>query len=339
MRLRFICYAMMGILMTAGVVGLHIPIAASGAGADWKPQKPVEIVVPTAAGGENDRVARRIQIILHDKKKLVTTPFLTVNQAGGNQVMAVIYVTKYAPDPHYILYATGTTMVTNEIAGLTKLSYRDMTPIAKLLCDNTALTVAVDSPLKTMRDLIDRLKADVKSISFGTVSRGGANHLVLARAVRSAGIDPKGLKMVIFKTNAESMTAVMGKHIDVVASSVSAAFNNVQAGNVRMLAVSSPKRLNDPLAGVATMAETGLDVAGVTNCRYICAPKGITAAQKAFWENAMAVVNEDGEWKKDITERNQAQDFQRGKELDSHLDETYKATKDTMMDIGLAKSK
>lgn len=337
MRFRLGCCESMLVLAAAGALGAGVPAMAAEGEAAWLPQGPVEIVVPTAAGGENDRVARFIQRIF-EQKKLVSTPVLVVNKAGGNQVLSTVYFSKKTPDPHFLFYATGT-VLSNEIAGLTELSYRELTPIAKLRCDNTALTVGVDSPIKNMRDLVDRLKANIKSVSFGTVSRGGANNLVLAKALRSGGVDPNGLKMVVFKTNANSMTAVMGKHVDAVASSVSAAFQNVKAGKLRILAVSSPVRLTGILADVPTMAESGLDVRGVSNCRYIYATKGITAVQKAFWENAMAAVNDDEEWKEDIARRNQAQAFLRGKELEADLRETYNATGAAMMDIGLAKSR
>lgn len=336
MRVRYVHCAIRRVLIALGVVSLHIAAVAAAADAGWQPTDPVEIVVPTGAGGENDRVARFIQRIL-EQKKLVPTPVIVVNKAGGNQVLSVVYVSKKAPDPHVLLYATGT-VLSNHIAGLTDLNYGNLTPIAKHRCDNTALTVAVDSPIKNMRDLIDRLKTDVKSVSFGTVSRGGANNLVLAKALRSGGVDPNGLKMVVFKTNAQSMTGVMGKHVDAVASSVSAAFQNVKAGKLRILAVSSPVRLTGILADVPTMAESGLDVSGVSNCRYIYAAKGITAAQRTFWENAMAAVIDDEEWKQDIANRNQTQTFLRGKELESDLKATYNGTKAAMMDIGLAKS-
>lgn len=336
MKLKSGNCAIMCVLVALGTVGLYVPAMAAEGGAGWQPQNPVEIVVPNAAGGENDRVSRSIQRIF-EQKKLVPTPVLVVNKSGGNQVLSAVYVAKNTGNPHFLLYATGT-ILSNEIEGITKLSYHDLTPIAKLRCDNTAVTVGVDSPIKNMRDLVDRLKANIKSVSFGTVSRGGANHLVVAKALRSAGIDPKGLKIVIFKSNAMSMTSVMGKHVDAVASSVSAAYQNVVAGNLRILAVSSPARLKGVLADVPTMAESGLDVGGVSNCRYIYAPKGITAEQRAFWENAMAAVNEDAEWKQDIDKRNQTEDFLRGKELESALDKTYKATKEAMTAIGLAKS-
>ncbi len=321
----------------AGVAGSLMAGRVAMAADAWQPTGPVEIVVPTGAGGENDRVARDIQKIL-EQKKLVTTPVVVTNKAGGNQVLATVYVGKKTADPHVLLYATGTVQ-SNEIAGLTDLSYRDLTPIAKLRCDNTAVTVAPDSAIKDMLDMIKRLKANVKSVSFGTASRGGANNLVLAKALRSGGVDPNGLKLIVFKTNAQTMTAVMGKHVDAVGSSVSAAFKNVQAGKLRLLAVSAPKRLKGALANVPTMAEAGLDVRGVSNCRYVYAPKGITAAQRAYWEKVMAAVDADSEWRSDIERRNQELDFEVGAQLEKSLAETFDATKAAMMDIGLAKVK
>lgn len=335
MKSRFGYCQIVSVLIAAGGLSAGHPAMAAESG--WQPQGPVEIVVPTGAGGENDRVARAIQKIL-EQKKLVATPVSVVNKAGGNQVLATVYVAKKTADPHVLLYATGT-IQSNEIAGVSDLSYRDLTAIAKLRCDNTAVTVAPDSAIKDMPDLIRRLKADVKSVSFGTASRGGANNLVLAKVLRSGGIDPNGLKLIVFKTNAQTMTAVMGKHVDVVGSSVSAAFKNVQAGKLRMLAVSAPKRLKGVLADVPTMAESSLKVGGVSNCRYVYAPKGISAAQRTFWEKAMAAVNDDKEWNDDISLRNQEQDFIVGKALEASLEETFNATKEAMLDIGLAKSK
>lgn len=334
MRLKSGYCRIIPVLVAAGGAAFGQAMAAEGG---WQPQSPVEIVVPTGAGGENDRVARFIQRIL-EQKKLVATPIMVVNKAGGNQVLATAYVAKKTADPHVLLYATGT-IQSNEIAGVSDLSYRDLTPVAKLRCDNTAVTVAVDSPIKDMPDLIRRLKVDVKSVSFATASRGGANNLVLAKALRSGGIDPNALKLIVFKTNAQSMTAVMGKHVDAVGSSVSAAHKNVEAGKLRMLAVSAPKQLEGVLSGVPTMAEAGLNVSGVSNCRYVYAPKGISAAQRAFWEKAMSAVNDDAEWKADISRGNQEQDFLTGKKLETELAETYNATRDAMADIGLAKPK
>ena len=305
------------------------------AGSAWYPKKEVEIVVPTAAGGENDRVSRMIQKILQDKN-LVSRPVIVINKEGGNQILAAVYMTQHASDPHYLLYTTST-ILTNQIAGLTKVHYRDLTPISSFLVENEALTVAANSPFKNMKDLFDALKADPKSVSFGLVARGGSNHLALCQAVRSVGIDPKKLKVVVFKTNGESMTAVMGGHVQVVASSVAAALDKVQAGHLRMLGIGASKRRPGPLANVPTWAEFGIEATGVSNWRGICAPKGLTPDQIAFWEKAMETVFSSEEWRKDIDARNLNPLVLRGKEFANYLDKAYEATKAVMADLGMAK--
>ena len=136
MKIRLRYSEIISVLAAVGSFSLGIPAMAAG----WQPEGPVEIVVPTGAGGENDRVARFVQRIF-EQKKLVTTPVLVVNKSGGNQVLSLVYFSKKAPDPQFLLYTTGT-VLSNQIAGLTELGYHDVTPIAKLRCDNTALTVA-----------------------------------------------------------------------------------------------------------------------------------------------------------------------------------------------------
>jgi putative tricarboxylic transport membrane protein len=204
----------------------------------WRPEKPVEIVIPTGAGGINDLNARLIQKTLQDSK--APTPIVVVNKPGGNQNLAVVYLTQHPTDPHYLLYSTAT-IFTNQLAGVTPQRYSELTPLALLLVDYTVITVRADSPLKSMRDLVAQLKSNPESVSFGLVARGGPNHLAIAQAMRSAGIDPKKLKLVVFKTNAESLTAVAGGHIQAVVSSASAAQPQVEAGNARMLGIAAAR--------------------------------------------------------------------------------------------------
>lgn len=308
--------------------------AAAGQPA-WRPEKPVEIIVPTAAGGINDQISRLMQRVLQDEK-LVPTPMVILNKSGGNQSLAVVYVTQKAPDPHYLLYATAT-VFTNQLAGLTPLGYTDLTPLACLVVDHTVITVAADSPIRTLRDLIDRLKSDPGAVSFSMVSRGGPNHLALSQAVRSAGIDPRKLRTVVFKTNAESNMAVVGGHIQAVVSSASAALPQVQAGQTRMLAIAAAGRAAGSLAQVPTMREQGISATGIANWRAIFGPKGMSAAQIAYWDNALARMASTEEWNRELDGTNMSRYFLRGREFSRYLDEEFAATRAVMVDLGLAK--
>ena len=306
-----------------------------GAQPAWRPEKAVEIIVPTAAGGINDQITRLMQKVLQEQK-LLTVPAVIMNKAGGNQTLAVVYHTQKTPDPHYLLYATAT-VFTNQLAGLTSLGYTDLTPLACLVVDYSVVTVAADSPIKSMRELVDRLKADPGAVAFGMVSRGGPNHLALSQAVLSAGVDPRKLKTVVFKTNAESHMAVVGGHIQAVVSSVSAALPQVQAGHTRMLAIAAPQRVAGPLASLPTMREQGIKATGISNWRAIFGVKGMTPAQASFWENALSHMAASEDWNRELDGTNMSRLFLRGKEFARYLDEEYAATRSVMTDLGLIK--
>ncbi len=301
----------------------------------WRPEKAVEIILPTAAGGTNDQMARLMQKILQDQK-LVSVPVVPMNKAGGNQTLAVVYLNQHAADPHYLFYATAT-IFTNQIAGLTPLHYADLTPLALFLVDYSVITVRADSPMKNLRDMIERLKADPESLAFGMVARGGPNHLALSQAMRSAGIDPRKLKTVVFKTNAESILATVGGHIHAVVSSVSAALPQVQAGNTRLLAIAAPQRQSGALANVPTLREQGINANGISNWRVAFGARGLAPAHIAFWEDALARMAAAEEWKAQLAANNLASQFLRGRDLAQYLEAEYRDTRAVMTDLGLVR--
>ena len=301
----------------------------------WRPERNIEIIIPTAAGGINDQVSRLIQKTLQDGK-LVGVPVIPTNKAGGNQLLAIAHLNQYAGNPHYLLYSAPT-VFTNQLGGLTAQMYTDFTPLALLYVEHTVITVATASPLKTMRDLIGRLKTDPAAFAFGVSSRGGPNHLALSQAVRTAGIDPAKLKVVVFKTNAESMTAMMGGHLQAVASSVSSSMSQVSAGNTRMLAIAAPQRMGGALAAVPTLREQGIDAEGISNWRVVFAAKGITPAQVNFWEEALAKTVVTADWKKLLDDNNLESQFMRSRDTAKYLESEYAATRAVMSDLGLTK--
>lgn len=319
------------------VLALACGLTATTANAQtaWRPEKPVEVIVPTGAAGINDLNARLIQKTLTEQK-LVPTPALVMNKPGGNQSLAVVYLTQHAGDPHYLMYTTAT-LFTNQIAGVAQHHYKELTPLALLLVDYSVVSVKQDSPLKSMRDLVERLRADPESISFGLVARGGPNHLALAQALRAGGVEPKKLKLVVFKTNAESITAVIGGHIHAMVSSVSAALPQHQAGNSRILAVAAPQRVGGPLANTPTMREQGLDATGISNWRVIFGAKGLSGTQSAFWGDALSKVVTTSDWKQQLDQNQLESKFMRGPELMKWLDAEYAATRGVMTDLGLAR--
>lgn len=178
------------------------------------------------------------------------------------------------------------------------------------------------------------LKADPQSVAFGFPSRGGPNHLATAQAMRSAGIDPNKLKLVLFKTNAEAGTAMLGGHIQATISSVGAA--TLAGAGSRMLAVAAPNRISE-LPNLPTMREQGINATGIPNWRGVFGPKGMTPAQIAFWEEAMSKVITSADWKKQLADSNVESMFLRSAEFGKWLGNEYTNTRAVMADIGIAK--
>jgi putative tricarboxylic transport membrane protein len=315
----------------AALAALSLP-AAHGQGI-LQPDKPVEIIVPTGAGGNNDKMARLIQKILQERK-LVNSPVVVINKPGGNQSLGFVYLTQHTGSPNYFIYATPT-VFTNELTGASPIRYSELTPLALLVVENTVLSVRNDSPVKTVHDLVTRLKADPESVSFAMPSRGGVPHLTLASAMKAAGVDSKRLKIVIFKTNGESLTALLGGHIDVIVSSVSSVLAQSKTGHVRMLVIAADKRMGGAAAHVPTFREQGINTNGVSAWRALIAPKGLSAAQIAFWDDAFAKVVESADWKKQLAENDLESGYLRSRDFAKYLDVEFNETRAAMTDLGL----
>lgn len=310
------------------------PHREAQAQAAWRPAKHVELIVP-AAGGSNDQIARVVQRIMQDGKP-AATPIVVVNKAGGNQSIAPTYLSQYAGDPHYLLLANPT-LFANHLSAITPLNYTDFTPVALLLREHTVFSVRSDSPIKNMRDAFERLKADPDSIAIGVASLGGANYLALAQSAKAAGIDPRRLKTVVFKSSAESMTAMLGGHVQLVASSLSLASGHVKAGNAHILGTASPQRTTGAHADVATLAEQGIEAQVSSSWRGVFGPKGMTEAQIAYWENALSKVAVSEEWKKTLEVRFWDGSFLGSRDFTKYLAVEYEATRAIMTELGLAR--
>jgi len=321
--------------MVACIGGLVLLVAgqARSQGA-WRPDKPTELIVTTSPGGSNDLVARLMEHVMRERK-LLPAPAIVQNKPGGNQTLAVSYLNQHPGDGHYLLMGNPT-VITNPLNGITQVTRADMTPIANLLVEHTAITVRADSPMRNLRDLAERLKADPESMVVGSAARGGVNHLALAIALKSGGVDPKRVKMVVFKTNGESIAAMMGGHIHFVTSSVNAARPQVAAGNIRAIGVAALRRMSGPYADTATFPEQGIEN-WVASWRGMFAPRGTGAAQVAFWEETLARMAAAEEWTSGLEKREWNPHFLRTKEFVQYLDAQHNAARATMAELGLIK--
>jgi putative tricarboxylic transport membrane protein len=296
---------------------MMLAFAAHPAAAQWKPEGAVELIATNAPGGGSDRILRLMQKVMQEQGTPV--PINVVNKPGGGSAIAYNYVNQHPGDARFFVLASKS-LLTNNIVGRGP-SYTTMTPVAHLFNEYIAVTVTPGSPLKTGSELIERLKKDPQALSFGiATSLGAPNHQGVAVAASRAGIDIRKLRAVIFPSGGAATTALFGGHIDVVPISVAFATSLLRNGQVRIVAIAAPKRLSGDLADVPTWREQGYDSV-VSQWRGFIGPRGLTAPQIAYWEDAFRRFLDSPEWKKELEKNFWQADYRNGAGFRKVLDE------------------
>lgn len=326
---------MKSVLMLVPLVaalGSHVAFEAH-AQAVWKPTQNVELIVPAAAGGSNDLTGRLVQRIMQENK-LVPGIVNVVNKPGGGHSIGLSYLNQRAGDGHYLMIETGT-MLVNEITGKLAVRHADITPIAVLYRDFIGITVRADSPIKTGRDLVERLKKDPASVSIALSSAlANANHLAAAMVAKSGGVEVRKLKIVVFNSGSETMTALLGGHVDAVAGPANLAARHLPEGKIRVIGLAAPRRLGGALAQVPTFGEQGMPGV-VANWRSVIGPRNMSPAQLAYWDQVLAKVVQSDDYKKEV-QRNLADPMYLGsRDAKKFWDQEYNELKGLLSELGL----
>ena len=303
--------------------------------ADWKPAKRIEVVVPNAPGGGNDRIVRLVLKIAQEHK-LIEPAVNVIHKPGAGVVMGLTYLNQFAGDGHHVAIISST-FLGDYASGRSSIGPSEITPIAQLFTEYVAFAVKPDSPLKSAREVMTRLKADVASLSASlSGGPGNHNHLALSMVARAAGADAKKLKIVVYSGGADALTAALGGHVDMVVGPAASVLPHVQAGRLRFIALAAPKRLEGVFASVPVWKEVGAN-AVTSNWRAIVGPRGLPQPQIEYWENVLARVVESDEWKKMLERDGVTHEFLRGARMREELKSDYEELKAVMTELGLVK--
>lgn len=301
----------------------------------WKPQQQVEIIVGSAAGSSPDTMARMIQRIWQEKR-LLEVPATVMNRVGGGNTIAWTFLNQRPGDGHYLMISN-INLSAGHLTGTSTFSYRDFTALGILFHEYIALSVNVDSPIKDGKDLLARLKKDPGSASLGVSSvAGGANHLAVGLVFKTAGIDVKKIRTVVFDSAGKVMTATLGGHVDLASTSITAALRQVRAGKVRVLGVSAPRRLGGEMAQFPTWREQGADV-DFSNYRGMIGPKGLSIAQVAYWEGVLAALDRDESWRSHLEKTQLDRQLMTRRETIQYQDELDGKLRTILGELGLLK--
>lgn len=320
---------------------LCIAAAAYAAGAAvwahaqvWSPTRNIEIVVSSGAGGAADREARELQ---RHMQALTGMPPITVNnRPGGGGSIAWSSLNQHQSDAHWIA-TMNVALLTNHILGASQLHYRDLTPLAMLMREYVVVWTHAASPIKSVKDLLARLKANPSSLSFGlSPALGNQNHIVLGMLAKAAGIDPRALKIVVYSSGGSGITAALGGHVDAWVGTLGGAIPLAQSGKVNVMGVSAERRQLGKAVALPTFREQGVD-AVYAAYRGSVGPGGLSAAQRAFWDATFAKVVSTPEWKATALEHAWEPDYKNAADARKHLDNEYDVLKKTLAALGVTR--
>jgi putative tricarboxylic transport membrane protein len=309
--------------------------AGTALGQAWSPEKNIEILVGSAPGGSNDKMARQIERILTEQR-LVNRAISVVNRSGGGGSIALHALSQRPGDPHSVIVFTPT-MLANNITGASKYHYSQFTPIASLVTDSIAFVVHPDSPIKTGKDLAARLKKDPQSLTVGFASAlGSHNHIAIGLLMQAMGENPRDLKVVAYKGSALAVTTLMGGHIDVVTIGAGNVAAHVAEGRLRVVAISAPRRFEGGMAHIPTWKEQGVDLV-VGGWRAIVGPRDLTDAQVAYWDNVLRKATRVPEWQDGLRANHWTDEYLSGRAVQEHFKREYDDMKAVLVSLGLAK--
>jgi putative tricarboxylic transport membrane protein len=273
---------------------VSIVCSASAAQTAAYPQKPVEMVVAGAAGGGLDLLGRTLDAVLHETK-LFNQPFVIKNMGGAGGNVAKAYTHQRKGDP-YTLYVESNRIYIAKIVGTTELNHNDVTPIGRIMTEYLVWAVRPDSPFKTGRDVLDKLKGNPTAVTFGVGTTPSNDQMHILRPAMAHGVAAKQVRIVTFKAGGDLMIQLLGGHVDVISTGLSEAIEQAKAGKVRLIASSSPSPLPGEFSKVPTWKSMGTDVT-ILHWRGVFGPPGMPAEAVKYWEQTLANMAKTPAWK------------------------------------------
>jgi putative tricarboxylic transport membrane protein len=284
--------------------------AASGASA----LDDIKIIAPANPGGGWDQTARAMQDVMQGAGIAKSATVENVGGAGGTVGLAQL-ADKEKGNPN-VLMVNGLVMVGAILTNQSAVTLEQTTPIARLTGEYEVIVVPASSDIQDLGQLIEKLKADTGAVAWGGGSAGGTDHILAGLIAQAAGADATKINYVPFSGGGEALAAILGGHVTAGVSGLSEWVGQIQAGELRALAISSPEKLEG--VDIPTLKEQGVDVE-LANWRAVVAAPGIDDAQKKALADAVdAMVKSDG-WKKVLADKGWMDLYMSGDEFTKYL--------------------
>jgi putative tricarboxylic transport membrane protein len=260
----------------------------------------VKMLIPANPGGGWDTTGRELGKALTASGAVKNIQYDNKGGAAGAIGIAQ-FVNSAKGDPNAMMMG-GMVMVGGLIQNKSPVTIDQVTPVARLTSEYEVIVVPTSGP-KTLKELLEKFKANPGSVSWGGGSAGGTDHILVGLIAKDVGVAPAKVNYVPFKGGGEAVSAIIGGHVTAGVSGLSEFSQHIKSGKMRALAVSSPKGIE----GIASLREQGVNV-DLANWRGVFGAPGITKAQRDELIKAVEKAVKSKEWK-DTLKRQEWDDF------------------------------
>ena len=285
----------------------------------------IKMMIPANPGGGWDGTGRELGKALLDAKVADTVQY--ENKGGAAGVIGLAQFVNSAKGDPNALIMSGAVMVGGIITGKPQVGMDRITPIARLTSEYNVFVVPADSPLKTMKDVVEQMKKDPGSVKWGGGSRGSTEHICASMLATRVGVDPKKVNYVAFRGGGEATAAILGGNVTVGGSGYSEFAEYIKAGKMRAIGLTSEKRL--PGIAIPTMRESGYDVV-LGNWRAVYGAPGITNVQRAALTEMVVKATKSKAWKEALDKNAWTPALLTGKAFDDFVDNEFASLRGIM---------
>ncbi len=294
----------------------------------------VKILIPANPGGGWDSTGRALGAALQASNAVKSVQYDNKGGAAGTIGLAQ-FVNTAKGDPNALMVG-GMVMVGGIVASGSPVDLSMVTPIARLTTEYEVIVVPGNSPIKSMKDLVDKLKANPGSVSWGGGSAGGTDHILAAMIAKSVGLAANKVNYVPFKGGGDAVASIIGGHVTAGVSGFSEFEQHIQSGKMRAIGISSPAR--EPGIDVPTLKEQGIDVE-LANWRGIFAAPGISPTQRDALVKAVKTGVDSEPWKKTLKEKSWTGVWLPGDEYAAYIKKDTARITEILSELGMVKKK
>lgn len=269
---------------------------AGGSQAQTYPSRPITLIAPFAAGGDSDASGRNLAAVA---PKYLGQPVVVQNVVGASGTIGSQRVRTSAPDGYTLLIARGGSQaITPALDSKSPYKWNDFTFISLLDFNPVACVVKGDSPMRSLRDLLDTLKSQPGRLNYATAGPGTTQHMAVEVLLRAAGLPSKVAEQIGYKGGGEATAAVLSGQVQFLCNNIPTLGGQLKAGTMRGLVTTTTERLKE-YPDIPTAREQGVaaleDVMGWSG---LYGPPGLPAEVVNKWVEALRRIAQDPDWQR-----------------------------------------